>query len=80
MIDRLVHHAAILGLKDDSYRLRDKGSGLSAATRLSAPACSASPYGLVCAGGTSIIEGVPFSRAGVVHFSTGRSGPVFNRR
>jgi DNA replication protein DnaC len=24
MIDRLVHHAEIIGLKGDSYRLRDK--------------------------------------------------------
>ena len=27
MIDRLVHHAEILGLKGDSYRLRDKDMG-----------------------------------------------------
>ena len=27
MIDRLVHHAEILGLKGDSYRLRDKDLG-----------------------------------------------------
>jgi DNA replication protein DnaC len=26
MIDRLVHHAEILGLKGDSYRLKDLGS------------------------------------------------------
>jgi DNA replication protein DnaC len=33
MIDRLVHHAEILSLKGDSYRLRDKDLG----TRPSAP-------------------------------------------
>jgi DNA replication protein DnaC len=27
MIDRLVHHAEILALKGDSYRLRDKDRG-----------------------------------------------------
>ena len=27
MIDRLVHHAEILSLKGDSYRLRDKALG-----------------------------------------------------
>jgi DNA replication protein DnaC len=27
MIDRLVHHAEVLGLKGDSYRLKDKGLG-----------------------------------------------------
>ena len=27
MIDRLVHHAEILALKGDSYRLRDKDLG-----------------------------------------------------
>ena len=31
MIDRLVHHAEILGLKGDSYRLRDKDLGRPAA-------------------------------------------------
>lgn len=30
MIDRLVHHAEILGLKGDSYRLRDKDLGRAA--------------------------------------------------
>ena len=39
MIDRLVHHAEILSLKGDSYRLRDKkliGSRPMAATTLAA--------------------------------------------
>jgi len=31
MIDRLVHHAEILALKGDSYRLRDKDLGSPAA-------------------------------------------------
>ena len=30
MIDRLVHHAEILALKGDSYRLRDKDLGPAA--------------------------------------------------
>lgn len=30
MIDRLVHHAEILSLKGDSYRLRDKDLGAHA--------------------------------------------------
>jgi DNA replication protein DnaC len=33
MIDRLVHHAEILALKGDSYRLRDKDLGARARTR-----------------------------------------------
>ena len=37
MIDRLVHHAEILALKGDSYRLRDKDLG-PVATANSAPA------------------------------------------
>jgi len=28
MIDRLVHHAEVLGLKGDSYRLKDKDKDL----------------------------------------------------
>ena len=39
MIDRLVHHAEILSLKGDSYRLRDKklvGSKPKVATALAA--------------------------------------------
>ena len=31
MIDHLVHHAEILALKGDSYRLRDKDLGTPAA-------------------------------------------------
>ncbi len=33
MIDRLVHHAEILALKGDSYRLRDKDLGPAPAAR-----------------------------------------------
>jgi hypothetical protein len=61
MIDRLVHHAEILGLKGDSYRLRNKDLG-------SSPPRDAG------------LQAVLFLAPGVVHFSTGRSGPVFNRR
>ena len=32
MVDRLVHHAEILSLKGDSYRLRDKDLGARAST------------------------------------------------
>jgi len=32
MIDRLVHHAEILALKGDSYRLRDKDLGPAPST------------------------------------------------
>jgi DNA replication protein DnaC len=35
MIDRLVHHAEILSLKGDSYRLRDKDLGRPPRARLS---------------------------------------------
>ena len=33
MIDRLVHHAEILSLKGDSYRLKDKDLGARPPTR-----------------------------------------------
>ena len=33
MIDRLVHHAEILNLKGDSYRLKDKDLGARPPTR-----------------------------------------------
>jgi IstB-like ATP binding protein len=36
MIDRLVHHAEILALKGDSYRLRDKDLGSPAPSASSA--------------------------------------------
>ena len=39
MIDRLVHHAEILALKGDSYRLRERGTG-------GAPAAAIQPAGL----------------------------------
>jgi hypothetical protein len=32
MIDRLVHHAEVVSLKGDSYRLKDRDLGRSAAT------------------------------------------------
>jgi IstB-like ATP binding protein len=49
MIDRLVHHAEILALKGDSYRLRDKDLGAPGAP--SRPR-SADPYpSLPLAGG-----------------------------
>jgi DNA replication protein DnaC len=33
LIDRLVHHAKILSLKGDSYRLRERGSGAAPAAQ-----------------------------------------------
>jgi DNA replication protein DnaC len=67
MIDRLVH----------------QGPGLSTAQGLSAPACSASPYGLLSAGGTSTLRPISsptpgwstFQPAEVVWFSTGVDTP-----
>ncbi len=35
MIDRLVHHAEILALKGDSYRLKDRDLGRPATARSS---------------------------------------------
>ena len=65
MIDRLVHHAEILALKGDSYRLRDKDLGSRQPHRLTARACSASPSGLSSAGALPQQGG---------HFSTGDRG------
>ena len=51
MIDRLVHHAEILALKGDSYRLKDRDLARPARRRLSARGerRSGSPYGLTSA-------------------------------
>ena len=45
MIDRLVHHAEILSLKGDCYRLRDKDLGSPPAARLSAAPAPLRPTG-----------------------------------
>jgi DNA replication protein DnaC len=37
MIDRLVHHAEIVSLRGDSYRLKDKDLGGTTATQASEP-------------------------------------------
>ena len=50
MIDRLVHHAEILALKGDSYRLRDKDLGPPRPPSTDQAPCSASPSGLSSAG------------------------------
>ncbi len=52
MIDRLVHHAEILALKGDSFRLKDKDSGLAAAQGLKRerPPAPLRPTGLRYAG------------------------------
>jgi hypothetical protein len=74
MIDRLVHHAEILSLKGDSYRLRDKDLG-TPRPRLTDPLRSAPPSGLHSAG-----RSPPHRR---VHFQPARragGGPLFNRR
>jgi DNA replication protein DnaC len=36
LIDRLVHHATMIGLKGKSYRLRERGSGVVPATQIAA--------------------------------------------
>jgi hypothetical protein len=72
MIDRLVHHAEILALKGDSYRLRDKDLGPApVAGRLTDSTCSESPYGLSYAGRTPLPRGVTFQPAPGGDCSTG---------
>ena len=36
LIDRLVHHAAMIGLKGKSYRLRERGAGVVPAAQVPA--------------------------------------------
>ncbi len=69
MIDRLVHHAEILSLKGDSFRLRDKDLG-SPPARTDRRARFASPYGLRFAG--ALLD----PRGG--QLSSGAKGSVFN--
>ena len=71
MIDRLVHHAEILALKGDSYRLRDKDLGSPHRPTTDRRARSASPYGLRSAGAPTPKGGVTFQPAQRGHFSTG---------
>jgi hypothetical protein len=76
MIDRLVHHAEILGLKGDSYRLRDKDLGSPPPRDRARPACSTSPYGLASAGRSFTAYHTPEGG----QFQTGRKGSDFDRR
>ena len=43
MIDRLVHHAEILALKGDSYRLKDRDLARTAGRKLTPPASTRAP-------------------------------------
>ena len=73
MIDRLVHHAEILALKGDSYRLKDRDLARAASPRrLTARGerRSGSPYGLASAPPAA-------TRGG--QFSTGARGSIFDR-
>ena len=93
MIDRLIHHAEILSLKGDSYRLRGKDLDArppprpdppdpSPAERLRASTDSGTgprrrhfaplAYG-------SLPKKPPHPNPQVAHFSTGASGPLFDR-
>ncbi len=82
MIDRLIHHAEILSLKGDSYRLR--GKDLDA--RPARPPTSARPLPTgaqrrhlppLAYGSLREKPALTDNRAG--HFSTGASGPHFAR-
>jgi DNA replication protein DnaC len=77
MIDRLVHHAEILSLKGDSYRLRDKDVATRPRPALierAEPGPSARPPGHACFGrerrGPAGARGVAFRPAGRGRFST----------
>ena len=75
MIDRLVHHAEILALKGDSYRLKDRDLARPADPhRLTARGerRSGSPYGLASA--------PPAATSPGGQFSTGARGSIFDRR
>ena len=66
MIDRLVHHAEILALKGDSYRLKDRDLARPAATEPARTADSSTGTGYACPAGISQI--------------TRQAGCIFNRR
>ena len=68
MIDRLVHHAEILAPQGRQLPPARQGPGLAAAQGLSAPACSASPYGLGSA------------RRDLESYQALPGGPLFDRR
>ena len=87
MIDRLVHHAEILALKGDSYRLKDRDLARATADRNLTPRhrrarwrCSASAYGLDSAAPARTPRWPTFQPApqgGA--FSTGAEGCIFDR-
>ena len=70
MIDRLVHHAEILALKGDSYRLRDKDLGSATAPRLTAAPAPLRPTGSAPQRDHTTQGGSIFNR---------RRGSAFNR-
>ena len=45
LIDRLVHHATMIGLKGKSYRLRERGQGVVPAAQIPAAPAAASARG-----------------------------------
>lgn len=68
---KLVDASTHVGPRSQGRQLpaQGQGSGLTATQGLSAPARSASPYGLASAGGTSTVTRQP-DHSGVVHIST----------
>ncbi len=75
MIDRLIHHSEILSLKGDSYRLRGK----DLATIAARPRPTGSAFATTVAHPLSSTLTGQFSAGWVAHFSTGVSGPLFDR-
>ena len=74
MIDRLVHHAEILALKGDSYRLKDRDLARPPrTTEQNSQALPAEP------GPATPARHPHLDPEQVAHFSTGTTGPHFNR-
>jgi len=63
MIDRLVHHAEILALKGDSYRLRDRTSAPHPPATVGPGGCSAPPHSRPARRSGWVISTRPATRA-----------------
>ena len=80
MLDRLVHHAEILALKGDSYRLRGKDLDARPAPNPSkTPDTRGQEPGSALRASPTTRPRVNSQPPKVVHFSTGATGPLFNR-
>src|ERR1044072_6825707 len=77
MIDRLVHHAEILALKGDSYRLKDRDLARTPPGKNCPPLPQPRAPELLRLGLRPRLRSTGENTRRVVHFSTGATGPRF---